>query len=78
MTHCTESLTVVFPTQTLQYEFNPAQNPLFLWKEGIFLSICLAIRREKQLPIDKSICYNLVYLTTVNAVVENISKEEYA
>ena len=36
MTHCTESLTVVFPTQTLQYEFNPAQNPLFLWKEGIF------------------------------------------
>lgn len=33
---------------------------------------------RKTVAIDKSICYNLVYLTTVNAVVENISKEEYA
>lgn len=33
---------------------------------------------RKTVAIDKSIYYNLVYLTTVNALVENISKEEYA
>ena len=45
--------------------------PSFYGKRGFFYQF--AWRSDA-----KSICYNLVYLTTVNAVVENISKEEYA
>ena len=48
--------------------------PSFYGKRGFFYQFAW----RKTVAIDKSICYNLVYLTTVNAVVENISKEEYA
>lgn len=51
--------------------------PSFYGKRGFFYQFAWR-SVAKTVAIDKSICYNLVYLTTVNAVVENISKEEYA
>ena len=51
--------------------------PLFM-ERGDFSINLPGDPSRKTVAIDKSICYNLVYLTTVNAVVENISKEEYA
>ena len=51
--------------------------PSFYGKRGFFINLPGDPSR-KTVAIDKSICYNLVYLTTVNAVAEDISKEEYA